>query len=214
MTVRKPVLLTFLISIFALTAVTAFFLGALAQREWLPDMLGTEPSISAASSNDTGFSRLAEVERLIAEEYYGRPEDAEGSQEFWTGLEGDALQGLASGLDGYSTYLPPEDQKVAADQLAGTFEGIGVWVATRDGKMTIVAPIPGSPAEKAGILAGDVILEIDGTTVEGYSDSEALELLKGPAGETVSLVLQRGSDPPATVEVERERIPIPVVTYR
>ncbi len=212
-TVRKSVLYTFLISVCTLTAVSAFFLGALAQREWLPDVLGNEQPISAPGVADGGFDRLTEVEKLIGDEYYGRPQDGQSSEEFWSSLEGDALSGLAQGLDGYSTYLPPDDQKAAADQLAGTFEGIGVWVASRDGKLTIVAPIAGSPAEEAGIQAGDVILSIDGQSVEGLTDSEALELLKGPAGEKVSLSMQRGDSDPYTLEVERRKIPVPVVTY-
>jgi carboxyl-terminal processing protease len=79
--------------------------------------------------------------------------------------------------------------------------------------MTIVAPIPGSPAEEAGIQGGDVILRIDGTSVEGLTDADALDLLKGPAGETVSLMLQRGDQEASTLVVERRKIPIPVVTY-
>ena len=213
LTVRKPVLLTFMVSVGVLIALTAFFLGALAQREWLPERFGTEPAISPASETAGNLDRLAQVEQLIAEQYYGRPQPDQDDEDFWSNLEGDALAGLASGLDGYSTYLPPEDQQMAANQLAGTFEGIGVWVAARAGKMTIVAPIPGSPAEEAGILAGDVILQIDGTSVEGLTDAEALDLLKGPAGDKVSLVLQRGEGEPETLEVERRKIPIPVVTY-
>ncbi len=213
MTIRKPVLLTFMVSISVLIALTAFFLGALAQREWLPGQLGGENSISSTSGSGGNLDRLSQVEKLVEEEYYGRPPAGQNDEAFWSDLEGDALTGLASGLDDYSTYLPPEDQQQAADQLAGTFEGIGVWVASRDGKLTIVAPIPGSPAEEAGILAGDVILQIDGQSVAGLADSEALDLLKGPAGEKVSLMLQRGDGEPTNLEVERRKIPIPVVTY-
>lgn len=212
-TVRKPVLYTFLVSMCVLIGLSAFFLGALAQREWLPSVIGEDPALGAPSAGDGNLDKLSEVEKMIGEEYYGRPQDGSNSTEFWGGLEADALSGLAEGLDDYSTYLPPADQKDAADQLAGTFEGIGVWVASRNGKLTIVAPIPGSPAEEAGIQAGDVILSIDGKSVEGLTDSEALELLKGPAGESVVLDMQRGSAPPYQLEVERRKIPVPVVTY-
>ncbi len=213
-TVRKPVLLTFMVSICVLVALTAFFLGALAQREWLPDRFGAEIAISPATDSVGNLDRLSQVEQMISEEYYGRPQDGQDDAEFWNGIESDALIGLANGLDDYSIYLPPEEQQQAANQLEGTFEGIGVWVATRNDKMTIVAPIPGSPAEEAGILAGDVILRIDGTSVDGLTDAEALDLLKGPAGEAVSLVLQRDDQEPTTLDVERRKIPIPVVTYK
>jgi carboxyl-terminal processing protease len=213
MTIRKPVLLTFMVSICVLVGLTAFFLGALAQREWLPEQLGAESAISPASNESANLDRLAQVEQLIAEEYYGRPQSGESDPQFWNDLEGEALSGLANGLDGYSTYLPPDDQQAAANQLEGTFEGIGVWVAIRNGRMTIVAPIPGSPAEEAGIHASDVIIEIDGTSVEGLSEAEALDLLKGPAGEAVSLLMQRGNNEPYRLEVERRKIPVPVVEY-
>lgn len=212
-TVRKPVLYTFLVSTSVLIALSAFFLGALAQREWLPQVLGEDPAIDAPSAANGNLDKLSEVEQLIAKEYYGRPQDGTTSTEFWGGLEADALSGMAQGLDDYSTYLPPADQQSAEDQLAGTFEGIGVWVASRDGKLTIVAPIPGSPAEEAGIQAGDVILKIDGKSVEGLNDSEALEMLKGPAGEKVALDMQRGTAAPYVLEVERRKIPVPVVKY-
>lgn len=212
-TIRKPILLTFMISTGILIALTAFFLGALAQREWLPSTMGVDSVIAPATDSEEHLDRLSQVEQLIGDEYYGRPQDDESSGEFWNDLEGRALTGLAEGLDGHSVYLPPDDQQQAANQLEGTFEGIGVWVATRDGKMTIVAPIPGSPAQEAGILAGDVILQIDGTSVNGLTDAEALELLKGPAGEMVNLQLQRGTDAPMSLDVERRKIPVPVVTY-
>jgi carboxyl-terminal processing protease len=79
--------------------------------------------------------------------------------------------------------------------------------------MTIVAPIPGSPAEDAGIKAGDVILRIDGKSVQGMTDTDALELLKGPAGETVALDMQRAGGTPYSLDVERRKIPVPAVTY-
>lgn len=210
-TVRKPVLYTFLISICALTAISAFLFGALAQREWLSD--SAETPVESPSSSGSNLDKISQVEQLIEQEYYGRPPDGAQATEFWSDLEGDALAGLSAGLDDYSTYLPPADQKEAADQLAGTFEGIGVWVATRNGKMTIVAPIPGSPADEAGIRSGDVILRIDGTSVAGLTDTEALDLLKGPAGKTVTLELQRTDGSADTLEIERRRIPVPVVNY-
>ena len=210
-TVRKPIFYTFIVSICVLTAVSAFFFGALAQRTWLSEPAGT--ALEAPSASAGKLDKMAEVEKLIGQEYYGRPQDGAHSAAFWDELEGDALAGLSAGLDDYSTYLPPADQKEAADQLAGTFEGIGVWVATRDGKMTIVAPIPGSPAEEAGIQSGDVILRIDGTSVQGLTDTEALDLLKGPAGKTVALDMQRKDGSTVSLDIERRKIPVPVVTY-
>ena len=173
-TIRKPVLLTFMVSFCAIIALTAFFLGALAQREWLPSAV-TDRAIGAPTSGEGSFDRLSEVEKLISDEYYGRPQDGHSTDEFWSGLEGDALQGIAGGLDDYSTYLPPEDQKKASDQLAGTFEGIGVWVASRDGKMTIVAPIP-APTEAPGALRFNTYWMRDCPTPETATDVSGCRL--------------------------------------
>lgn len=212
--VRKPIFVTLLLSVIALTAVSAFLLGIIVQREWLGSVIGATPSASSPAESGTAFDRLTKIEQLIAEEYYGRPHDDESADEFWSALEGDALAAVAANLDDYSTYLPPAEQQAAANQLAGTFEGIGIWVASRDGKLTIVAPIPGSPAEEAGLRAGDVILSIDDVSVAGSTESEALERLKGPAGEYVTLEVQRGTEPPFRLDIERRKIPIPVVTYK
>lgn len=210
-TVRRPVLYTVLITVCVLTALSAFLFGVIAQRAWSVVPADNVAVVQTGTSGN--LDKLAEVEKLIGQEYYGRPQGGQNSTEFWAGLEGDALAGLSTGLDDYSTYLPPADQKEAADQLAGTFEGIGVWVASRDGKMTIVAPIPGSPAEEAGIQSGDVILRIDGKSVQGLSDSEALALLKGPAGQAVALDMQRKDGSDLHLEIERRKIPVPVVSY-
>ena len=139
---------------------------------------------------------------------------SESAGAFWNVLEEKAIQGLTQGLDGHSAYLIPSASEAAADNLNGTYEGIGVWISAEAGSLQVVAPVPGSPAEEAGILAGDLIVEINGQTTEGMDDASAVNALVGPAGETVELVVQR---PPSEERMEfsvvRQRINYPVVTY-
>jgi carboxyl-terminal processing protease len=218
---RQPVVIALVMSLCGFIAVIAFTAGLLTQRNLLdeePDTALQEISSLSADSapglEESVFPRVDQVEQLIADEYYNRPADDEKSDEFWSNLEGHALQGLSQGLDGYSAYLPPVKQQEVANQLEGTVEGIGVWVAVKGGNLTIVAPIPGSPAEEAGIRAGDNITEIDSQTVEGLTDADALELLRGPSGKKVHLVITRsGADSPLVFDVERKKMPVPVVNY-
>ena len=91
-----------------------------------------------------------------------------------------AIEGMLEALDDpYSSFLNPDEYALFASGFEGEFEGIGAQVAAEDGKLTIIAPIAGSPAEKAGIKAGDVILEIDGEPVADMSFGEAVLKIRG-----------------------------------
>jgi carboxyl-terminal processing protease len=130
-------------------------------------------------------------------------------------LEYDAIRGMTEGLeDDYTTFLVPVEQKPIAEQLEGEYEGIGVWVQYPEGRFTVVSAMPGSPAEDAGLRAGDVILEADGQPLTNLTEEDALTLVRGPAGSTVQLTIQRpGEDQSFTVDVLRQRITMPAVAY-
>lgn len=200
----------------------AFAAGVLFDRHVLePTAENDSVEVSSLSTDaDTSqvppvFSRLESVMQLIEDEYYLLPENSEESAAFWHDLEERAIQGLTQGLDGHSTYLPPSDSEAATDALSGTYEGIGVWVSSQDGSVKIVAPVPGSPAEKAGLLSGDLIVEIDGLRTDGMDGTGAIDALVGPAGESVNLVVFRPSTSETLVfDIVRERIAYPVVNYR
>jgi carboxyl-terminal processing protease len=108
-----------------------------------------------------------------------------------------ALKGLVESLgDPYSTFLPNESTSAFTQDLEGQFEGIGAHVARDEitGEISIVAPLRGSPAEKAGIQPGDAIITVDGTPVTGLSLGEAVNLIKGPKGTMVNLGLRRNGN--------------------
>jgi carboxyl-terminal processing protease len=115
--------------------------------------------------------------------------------------------------DPYSAYLNPQMYQMEIDDSSGQFEGIGAEVSIREGLVTIIAPYPGSPAETAGIRAGDVILEVDGQPVEGLSLLEVITRVRGPRGSEVRLLIQHaGEAQPVTITVVRGVIDVPSLT--
>jgi carboxyl-terminal processing protease len=122
---------------------------------------------------------------------------------------------MMGALDEYSTYLVPAEGHGLQEQLSGEYQGIGVWVDFPEGRATIVAPIPGSPAEAAGLRAGDVIEAVDGNPISGVAEDAVLGMVRGPEGSTVTLTIRRqGSEGALTVPVVRGRIPLHSVVYQ
>jgi len=119
-----------------------------------------------------------------------------------------SLKGLAASLgDPYTLFMDPTTTKEFNADLAGTFEGIGAEVGLRNEVVTIIAPLEGSPAAKAGLQAGDKILAIDGKSVLGLSVDEAVKLIRGPKGTKVTLNIMRGkNDKPKDYVVTRDLI--------
>lgn len=115
--------------------------------------------------------------------------------------------------DKYTTYIKPAKSKEYEAGLNGEMEGIGAYVEILDGKVVIVAPITGSPAEQAGILPGDIITHVDDVDIKGESLTDSVQKIKGPAGTTVKLKILRGT---STVEitVTRGKIKIPSITLK
>jgi carboxyl-terminal processing protease len=211
---------TLVISIGMLIAVTSFAAGVLAERDLFQgDTLASVGDRLSSLSTDASiggdqFPRLKQVAGLIENEYYGWPTDATQRAERLEDLENRAIQGMMAGLDGYSTFLVPVEQAPVAAQMSGEYEGIGVWVESPNGLLTIVAPMPGSPAEAAGLRAGDVIQAADGHLLDGVTEQDALALVRGPEGTTVRLTIRRpGVADPFDVEVLRQKIPMPAVLY-
>lgn len=119
-----------------------------------------------------------------------------------------SLQGLAASLgDPYTLFMDPEKFKEFNDDLAGTFEGIGAEVGMRNEMVTIIAPLEGLPAAKAGLRAGDKVLAIDGKTALGLSVDEAVKKIRGPKGTKVTLTILRGkSDKSQDIVITRDVI--------
>ena len=200
---------TFTVGIGLLIALASFAAGILAQRDIFDGQSG------ASSAGSANFDELWEVKKLVETEYFGRPRTDADEMEFERTLQYGAIKGMMGTLDSHSTFLVPVDQSNLKAQMGGEYEGIGVWVEFPDGKVTITSPIPNSPAERAGLRPGDVIVSADGNPLTGLNEDDALKLVRGPDGSTVHLVIQReGMAGTLNIDVVRGKIPNQSVFYK
>lgn len=123
------------------------------------------------------------------------------------------IQGLAGSLgDPYTYFLPPQEATQFAADMSGLFEGVGMEIAVRDEVLTVVTPLKGTPAERAGIKSEDKILKIDGESTVGMDTDQAIKRIRGPKGTQVTLTIARdGWNEPREIEVTREVINVPIV---
>jgi len=126
-----------------------------------------------------------------------------------------AIEGMVEVIDDpYISYLNAEDYQLSSTSLEGEFGGIGAHVTVEEGQITIIAPIADSPAEKAGIRAGDIIVEVDGQPASEMSLAEAVLEIRGPEGTAVRLlVLHQGDTEPEEIEIIRAKIELPSVRF-
>ncbi len=124
-----------------------------------------------------------------------------------------ALEGLVQGLDDpYSEYFPPQEAKEFVESLTGEFDGIGAEIGKRDGQLVVIAPIVNSPAERAGIKAGDMIFLIDKEDVSALSIDEAVSKIRGQKGTQVTLTIASKDDVQVReVVITRDTIVIPTI---
>ncbi len=122
-----------------------------------------------------------------------------------------AIQGLtASYGDPYTVFLPPAEAKVFQDDIKGNFEGVGMEIGVKEGLLTVIAPLKGTPAERAGIRSGDGILAIDGASTEGLSTDEAVKKIRGEKGTTVIFTVLRDGET-MEISVVRDTIAVPTI---
>lgn len=124
-----------------------------------------------------------------------------------------AIAGMVNSLgDPYSVFLPPDKKKRFEDDISGNFGGVGMEVGIKDNVITVISPLPNSPAKKAGIMPGDKILKIDNTLTADLELDEAIGLIRGEKGKSVSLTLSRSDQKePIEVKVVRDIITIPTI---
>lgn len=124
-----------------------------------------------------------------------------------------AISGLASSLnDPYTVFFPPKENKNFKDEISGSFGGVGMEVGKKEGVLVVIAPLKKSPAEKAGIKAGDVILKIDETPATDLSVEKAISLIRGKEGTKVKLTIKReGEKELKEIDVTREIISLEII---
>jgi carboxyl-terminal processing protease len=169
--------------------------GVSADRELRPVPLPPQSSAHAL---------LDEVARHVQGEYV---ESISGDQ-----LEQAAAEGMVASLDPHSAFLDAAEYEAMRVSTTGHYSGVGLEVAEQDGKVVVVAPIEGSPADRAGVRAGDVLLEIDGRSVQAARLDEAIERMRGFVGSTVHLALSRVGEPePLQFELARSDVHVRTV---
>lgn len=126
-----------------------------------------------------------------------------------------AIDGMLTSLDPHSSYLSPDDAADMRVQTRGEFGGLGIEVTQEEGFVKVVSPIDGTPAEEAGIEAGDFITHVDGASVLGLTLDEAVDMMRGPVGsEIIITVVREGESEPFDVSIIRDTIKLTAVRTR
>lgn len=195
----------FLFSLILLLVVAAFAAGYVA-NEYVDLSTGT----ARAAENEEAFSVFWEAWGWVEQSYLG--EIPPMKQVTYGAIRG-ALDSLG---DPYTVFIEPPARDQERDSLRGNFGGIGAHLTRNEEGEVVLDPIPGNPAEAAGILAGDVLLAVDGQPIDDtMTVQEIAQMIRGEKGTTVTLTVRHpGADGPAEVEIERDDILIPSVSYR
>lgn len=161
--------------------------------------------------SDIDFAPFWKAWNLINEKYVAASttkEQVEPQEKVWG-----AIQGLASSLgDPYTVFFPPIESELFESDIRGNFEGVGMEILAQDGVITVIAPLKGSPAERAGMQAGDKIISIDDKPTSALTTEGAVQVIRGPRGTKVSLtVFREGVTEPFEVSITRDVIDIPVI---
>ncbi|WP_245629842.1 S41 family peptidase [Domibacillus robiginosus] len=188
----------FIIMIFALVFITAAVTT-------LTLAFGDEKAVEVGAPDRSEFSKLYEAYDKIQNTYY-----EEVDQET---LVNGAINGMIDSLkDPYSDYMDKEEASQFHEEVSSSFQGIGAEVQEQDGYIVVVSPIKGSPAEKAGLKPNDMILSVDGKSIQGMSASEAVLLIRGEKGSKVTLEVRKaGTEKPQKMTIVRDDIPIETV---
>jgi carboxyl-terminal processing protease len=200
-------LLPIALTIVAVLAGSALFLSGYTMGR----QAATEPGTPV--SEDAAFQPFWDAYHTINERYAGGAVDRNA-------LIGGAIRGMIDALgDPYSSYLTSDEYRLSLQGISGQFEGIGATIASQadDGTqgcptlgpachLLILGSLPGSPAEQAGLVAGDLVLEADGVSLDGLTVDGARDRIRGPKGTVVTLTIRRGSDEPFPVAITRDLV--------
>lgn len=164
---------------------------------------------SKTRSEEVSFDQFWEVWNKVKRNYVDQPVS---DVDLFYG----AISGMVAALgDPHSVYFPPKEAEEFSKDLAGEFEGIGAEIGIKDNQLLIIAPLPGSPAEKAGLRAGDKVFAIDEEDTAGIKLDVAVSKIRGPRGTEVKLtVTHNGFDTVEDIVIVRDKINIPTVDWK
>jgi carboxyl-terminal processing protease len=197
----RKALPTFLLSLFMVIAFGGgYWFG---QAPWAPYQFFSPAATTPADARDN-FTHFWEVWNLLHANYYEQPLNN-------TQLVDGAIEGMLATLDDPNTrYLPPAEEQIAREGMAGEFQGIGAEIENVNGDVRIVAPFEGSPAAEAGLQPGDILRQANGVDLTGMDAAAAAALVRGPAGTQVRLTIERDGQL-FEVAIIRDTIKLPSV---
>src|SRR6187399_2572653 len=170
-------------------------------------LLATQPRLilmgasakAAAADTYRQLNLFGDVFERVRADYVEKPDDSK--------LVEQAINGMLNGLDPHSSYMDPKSFRDMQVQTRGEFGGLGIEVTMEDGLVKVVTPIDETPAAKAGILANDIITQLDGEQVQGLTLNQAVEKMRGPVNTKIKLtIMRKGQDKPVEVSITRDII--------
>lgn len=190
-----------------------YYFGLNGYKAEVEKALNVKISREVPPSNNVDFNLFWQVWDLLSQKYYDKTKLIPGE------MVNGAISGMVSALgDPYTMFLPPKTNKIVDDDLKGKLEGVGIELGFKENTLAVVSPLTDSPAMKAGVKAGDLILHIKdekkGIDIDttGISIGDAVNHIRGQAGTTVSLTIFRpGNDKPTVIDIVRETINIPSI---
>ncbi|MFI4961712.1 MAG: S41 family peptidase, partial [Hyphomicrobiales bacterium] len=165
-----------------------------------PHMIFVGASAKAATADTyRQLNLFGDVFERVRADYVEKPDDSK--------LIETAINGMLAGLDPHSSYMDPKSFRDMQVQTRGEFGGLGIEVTMEDGLIKVVAPIDETPAAKAGVMANDIITQLDGEQVQGLTLNQAVEKMRGPVNTKIKLtIMRKGQDKPIEVSITRDII--------
>jgi len=165
-------------------------------------------TVSSLPPESVDFGTLYKAWRLLEENYIpATTTDITNEERVWG-----ATMGLAGSYgDPYTVFFPPEDKELFESEVRGDFEGVGMEIGIRDEILTVVSPLKGTPAYRAGLQSGDLIIAIDGESTAGITTEAAVKRIRGEKGTAVEFTVIREGGSPFEISVVRDTIQLPTV---
>lgn len=208
---KRKILITAIVIVFGFAALFSAYRYGFERGTAFPKTIKVEgvSNMESKQSVAADFGTFWQAWQLINSEYLNNTKISDTEK-----VHG-AINGLTEALkDPYSTFFDPQDNQKFQQDIQGNFGGIGAEIGAKNSQILIIAPLKDTPASRAGLQASDKILKINGTSTEGMTIDQAVNLIRGPAGTPVTLTILRASwDAPKDIKITRAIISAPTLDY-
>jgi carboxyl-terminal processing protease len=203
---KRNLILIFLVAAILVSFGTGFYFGKSQIPPSAPEGIINE---ELGKPETVNFSLFWEAWKVLEENFVDREKI-----DYQKMIYG-AISGLADSLgDPYTVFMAPADTKVFKEDVSGEFQGVGMEIGIRNGQLQVIAPLEGTPADRAGLRAGDKIIKINDKDTQGITIDEAVKLIRGPRGTEVTLtILREGWSEVKEFTIVRDVIEIPSLTW-